>query len=90
MSIELTQEQQRRIQAAVDSGAYPSAEAALNAAVSVVELAAEHSFEGADEELEQLLAEGLASTELSEEEFWATVDRDIAAMIAGHKARPRR
>src|SRR5580692_2535299 len=40
MAIQLTPGQEQRIQAAVNAGAYPSVETALNAAVSAVEVAA--------------------------------------------------
>jgi Arc/MetJ-type ribon-helix-helix transcriptional regulator len=73
--MQLTPEQQRRIEAVVDSGAYPSAEDALDAAVIAIEMAALRGFEGAPGELEALLAEGLASPELTEAEFWDSIDR---------------
>jgi Arc/MetJ-type ribon-helix-helix transcriptional regulator len=74
MAIQLTPEQEQRIQAVVSAGAYASTEEALNAALAVVETAAAHDFERTQEELAGLLMEGLASKELSEDEFWNSVD----------------
>lgn len=88
MAIQLTLEQEHRIQAVVNAGAYASTEEALNAALAVVETAAARHFEGDTEELEGLLMEGLASKELSEEEFWNSVDRETSAVLAEHKPEP--
>jgi Arc/MetJ-type ribon-helix-helix transcriptional regulator len=82
MAIQLTAEQEQRLQAVVNAGAYASAEEALNAALSVVEKAAAHDFDGAQEELEGLLTEGVGSKELSDEEFWHSVDSQTNAMLA--------
>src|SRR5690242_13881549 len=46
MAIQLTPEQEERIQAVVKAGAYPSAEEALDAAVAAVEMAAAPGFDG--------------------------------------------
>ncbi len=81
MPIHLTLEQEVRIQAIVRSGAYSSAEEALDAAVTAVELVASSGFEGSSNNLESLLREGIASRELSDEEFWESVDRDTNAML---------
>ena len=89
MAIQLTPEQEQRIQAIVNAGAYPSAEEALDAAVAAVEIAAAPGFEGSQEELERLLLDGLASKELSEENFWNSVDGETNAMLAAHKPGPR-
>ena len=89
MPIQLTPEQEQRIQAIVDAGAYPSPQAALDAAVVAVELAAASGFEGSQRDLEDLLLEGVASGELSEEEFWESVDRDTNEMLASYKTVPR-
>jgi Arc/MetJ-type ribon-helix-helix transcriptional regulator len=89
MAMQLTPEQEQRIQAVVNAGAYPSAHEALDAAVAAVEIAAAPGFEGSQEELEGLLLEGLASKELAEEEFWDSVDRETNAMLAAHKPGPR-
>jgi Arc/MetJ-type ribon-helix-helix transcriptional regulator len=89
MAIKLTQEQEQRLEAVVRAGAYASAEEALNAALAVVEKAAANDFEGTHEELEGLLLEGLASKELSEEEFWQSVESQTSAMLATSKSGPR-
>ena len=89
MAIQLTPEQEQRIQAIVNTGAYPSAQEALDAAVTAVEAAVAPGFEGPREELEGLLLEGLASRRLSEEEFWDSIDRDTNAMLAAHKQSSR-
>jgi hypothetical protein len=75
--------------AVVNAGVYASAEEALNAALSVVEKAAAHDFEGTQEELADFLTEGLASRELSEEEFWHSVNSQTNAMLAASKNGPR-
>ena len=89
MAIQLTPEQEQRIQAIVNAGAYPSAQEALDAAVAAVEIVVAPGFEGSQEELEGLLLEGLASKELSGKEFWDSVDRETNAMLAAHKSGPR-
>ena len=89
MAIQLTPEQELRIQAVVNAGAYPSTHEALDAAVAAVEIIAAPGFEGSQEELEGLLLEGLTSGELSEEEFWESVDRETNAMLVTHKPRRR-
>jgi len=40
-------------------------------------------------ELVALLVEGLASKEMTEDEFWDSVNRQTDAMLAEHKANPR-
>jgi len=86
MAIQLTPEQEQRIQAIVKAGAYPSAEEALDAAVAAVEIRATPGFIGSPEELEQLLFDGLASQELSPQEFWDSIDDETNSMIASHKS----
>ncbi len=85
MAIQLTPEQERRIQAIVNAGAYPSAREALDAAVSAVEIASAPGFEGSREDLEGLLLEGIASPEIPEEEFWDSVDRETNALLAANR-----
>jgi Arc/MetJ-type ribon-helix-helix transcriptional regulator len=87
MPIQLTPEQEVRLQAVVNSGAYPSVDDALNAALTVVETATHPAFEGRQEEFEELIAEGISSGELSEEEFWNSVDRETDTMLAARKQR---
>ena len=81
MPIQLTPEQEQRIQAIVDAGAYPSASEALDAAVVAVEIVAAVRFEGSGPELEELLLRGVVSPELSEVDFWDSVDRETDAIL---------
>lgn len=92
MAIHLTPEQEQRIQAVVRTGAYPSAEEALDAAVAAVESAAASGFEGTQEELQELLTEGLASGEPFEadEAFWDRVKAKTDLMLTQHQRAKRR
>jgi len=81
--MQLTPEQEERIRAVVNAGAYSSAEEALNAAVAAVETAAAPGFEGSEAELE-----GLASQELTDEEFWDSIDRKTTTAHAAQKLGP--
>jgi len=89
MAIQLTREQEQRIQAVVNAGAYPSAEEALDAAVAAVEIAAAPGFEGTREELEGLLKEGQNSGEPVEvdEAFWNRLRTETDQMVVEHHAR---
>lgn len=60
MAIQLTPEQEQRIQAIVNAGAYRSAQEALDAAVTAVERAAVAGFDGPAQELEESLLHGIA------------------------------
>ena len=51
MSIQLTPEQEARIKTVISAGAYLSAEEAIDAALTAVEIAAAPDFEGTQEEL---------------------------------------
>ena len=85
MAIQLTPEQEERIQAVVNTGAYPSTEEALDAAVA----AAAPGFEGRQVELEEILMEGLNSGEPVEadEAFWNRLTAETDRMAAEHQAR---
>jgi Arc/MetJ-type ribon-helix-helix transcriptional regulator len=87
--LQLTSEQEQRIRAIVDTGAYRSAEESLNAAVVALATAAAPNFEGSDEELEILLRHGLATQELSEEQFWNSVDCETNELLDVHRPKPR-
>jgi Arc/MetJ-type ribon-helix-helix transcriptional regulator len=89
MAIQLTPEQEQRIQAIVNAGAYPSAEEALNAAVAAVEIAVAPGFEGPQEEWEELLLDGLNSGEAVEadEAYWNSLREATDAMAKDHLAR---
>jgi putative addiction module CopG family antidote len=89
MSIHLTPEQEQRIQTIVKAGAYRSAEEALDAAVAAVENAAAPDFEGTQEELEELLREGLESGEAvaADRAFRNRLRADTDRIAREHKAR---
>ncbi len=89
MVIQLTSEQEQRLQAIVESGAYTSPEEALEAALAAVELAVTVGFEGLEQELEGLLLDGLASETLSERRFWNSVDRTALELLAERKSGSR-
>jgi len=88
MAIQLTPEQERRVQAVVRRGAYQSAEEVVEAALAAVEQRALPGFAGTPQELDALLAEGLASKQLAEDEFWASVNQEVGALLAEHKSSP--
>ena len=89
MSIQLTPEQEQRIRTVVNAGAYRSAEEALDAAVAAVEIAAAPDFEGTQEELEELLLEGLNSGEPvpADENFWNRLRAETDQIATEHQAR---
>jgi Arc/MetJ-type ribon-helix-helix transcriptional regulator len=90
MTIHLTPEQERRIQAVISRGAYESVEEVVEAALTAVEQLTVRGFAGTQQELDTLLAEGLASKQLAEDEFWSSVGKQTDAMLAEHKTGPRR
>lgn len=90
MMINLTPEQEKRIQEMISRGAYDSVEEVVEAALVAVEQATVPGFEGSQQELEALLAEGLASKMLTEEEFWSSVNRRTNAVRAEQKATRRK
>jgi Arc/MetJ-type ribon-helix-helix transcriptional regulator len=85
MTIHLTPEQERRIQAVIRGGGYGSLEEVVEAALTAVEQRTVPGFAGTPEELDRLLAEGLASEPLGEDEFWDSVHRQADAMLTEHK-----
>ena len=89
MAVHLTREQERRLEAVVKLGGYESVEQVVEAAVAAVEQRTVPGFAGTPEELDALLAEGPASKELTETEFWSSVDQRTSNMLAEHKASPR-
>ena len=89
MTINLTPQQERRLQDVLKLGAYESVEEVVEAALAAVEQRAVPGFAGTQEELNALLAEGLASKELAENDFWAQLDRQTDAMLAEHRTGPR-
>lgn len=89
MKIQLTPEQEERIQAVIRRGTYASVEEVVEAALTAVEQRIVPGFAGTQEELDALLAEGLASKELSESEFWDSMNKHSDQMLANRKTRPR-
>jgi len=89
MTIHLTPEQERRLRAVLDRGAYKSVEEVVEAALTAVEQRTVPGFAGTPEELDTLLAEGLASKQLTEDEFWSSISKRTDALLAEHKTGPR-
>jgi putative addiction module CopG family antidote len=89
MTIHLTPEQERRVQAVINRGAYGSVQEVVEAALTAVEQRTVPCFAGTEEELDALLAEGMASKELTEAQFWGTVNAQTDALLAEHKTGPR-
>jgi Arc/MetJ-type ribon-helix-helix transcriptional regulator len=85
MKISLTPEQERRVQHVLSRGAYESVEEVVEAALAAVEQRTLPGFAGTPAELDALLAEGLASRELTESEFWSSVTKKTDALLAEHK-----
>ena len=81
MTINLTPEQERRIQAVISGGSYQSVEEVVEAALTAMEQRIVPGFAGTREELDTLLAEGLASKEITEDEFWGSVNKQTDAML---------
>jgi Arc/MetJ-type ribon-helix-helix transcriptional regulator len=86
MTINLTPEQESRLQAIMNRGAYASVEEVVEAALAAVEQRTLPGFAGTSGELDALLAEGLASKELTEVEFWRSVSTQTDSLLAEHKA----
>ena len=89
MTIHLTPEQERRIRAVLRRGAYQSVEEVVEAALTAVEQRTVPGFAGTPEELDTLLAEGLASKQLTEDEVLSSVSKQTDALLAEHKTGPR-
>jgi Arc/MetJ-type ribon-helix-helix transcriptional regulator len=89
MTIHLTPEQERRIRVVLSRGSYQSVEEVFEAALTAVEQRTVPGFAGTPEELDTLLAEGLASRQLTEDEFWSSVSKRTDALLAEYKTGPR-
>jgi len=85
MDIHLTVAQTQRIQAVLAQGNYESVDEVVEAALSAIEQRTLPGFAGTEEELNSLLAEGLASKELTEEEFWTSVTAQTDALLEDRK-----
>jgi Arc/MetJ-type ribon-helix-helix transcriptional regulator len=89
MTIDLTPEQENRLQALLSRGAYQSVDEVVEAALAAVEQRTLPGFAGTPDELDALLSEGLASKELAEAEFWSSVTQGTDALLAQHKSGSR-
>ncbi len=89
MTIHLTPDQERRIQAVIQCGAYESVEEVVEAALAAVEQRTVPGFAGSREELDALILEGMASKELSEDEFWGAIRRQTDVLLTERKTGPR-
>ncbi len=89
MSIQLSAEQEQRIRAVIGRGSYDSVEEFVEAALVAVEHRGVPDFEGSEDELEVLLSDGLRSGELTESEFWDSVNKRTDALLAEHRSVPR-
>jgi Arc/MetJ-type ribon-helix-helix transcriptional regulator len=85
MTINLTPEQERRLQAVMSRGAYESVEEVVDAALAAVEQRTLPGFSGTPDELNALLAEGMASKELTESKFWDSVNKQTDILLAERK-----
>ena len=70
-------------------GAYESVEEVVEAALAAVEQRTLPGFAGTPDELDALLAEGLASRELTEAEFWSSVNKRTDSLLSDHKTGSR-
>jgi Arc/MetJ-type ribon-helix-helix transcriptional regulator len=86
MTIKLTPEQELRLQAIIRRGAYASVDEVVEAALAAVEQRSIRGFSGTPDELDALLLEGLASKELTEEDFWGSVNQRTDGLLAEHKS----
>jgi putative addiction module CopG family antidote len=89
MTIHLTPEQERRIQAVLSRGSYRSIDEVVEAALAALEQRTVPGFAGTQEELDVLITEGLASKELAEDEFWGKVNHQTDALLSEQKPRSR-
>ncbi len=89
MTINLTPEQESRLQNIMSRGAYASVEEVVEAALVAVEQRTLPGFAGTPGELDALLAEGLASKKLTEVEFWGSVNKQADSLLTEHKAASR-
>jgi len=86
MTIHLTPEQEQRLHDVIGRGAYDSVDEVVEAALAALEVRSISNFEGTEQELEQLLGEGLTSKELTEQEFWESVTGRTDAMLRSNRS----
>lgn len=89
MTIKLTPEQERRLEDVVRRGGYESVDEVVEAALIAFEQRLVPGFSGTPEELDALLADGMASRQITEDEFWKTVNRQTDIMLARLKSDSR-
>lgn len=94
MAIHFTREREQRIEAVIGRGSYESVGEVVEAACFgsnrvAVEQRTLPGFDGTDVELESLLAGGLVSKELTEDEFRESVNKRTDALLAAHRANSR-
>jgi hypothetical protein len=80
MTIQLTAEQEQRVQAVMGRGGYRTAQEVVDAAL----IAVEHwglDAPGTDE-IDVLLVEGLASASLTDEQFWDSIHKQTDPLLA--------
>ena len=87
MIIHLTPEQEQRVQAVLSRGVYEFVEEVVDAALAAVEQRTVPGFAGTPDELDAMLAEGLASKAIPEAEFWNSVNRQADTLLAKRKTR---
>ena len=87
MAIQFSPEQEQRVQAVIARGSYNSVADVLEAALVSLEQRSSSGFDGTAEELETLLAEGLASAEMTEDEFWKSIDTRTNDMLVEYRLR---
>jgi Arc/MetJ-type ribon-helix-helix transcriptional regulator len=87
MTIHLTPEQEQRVQAVLSRGVYESVEEVVDAALAAVEQRTVPGFAGTPNELDGMLAEGLASKPIPEAEFWGSVNKQTDTLLAKYKTR---
>ena len=90
MTIDLTPDQEERLQAVMRRGSYESVADVVEAALVAVEQRTLPGFSGSQEQLDALLLEGMASRELSETEFWNGIRRETGSLLANQKTSPRK
>ena len=89
MAIQLTPDQEQRVQAVIGRGSYDSVDDVMEAALVALEQRTTAALDGTEAELEFLLAEGLRSRELTESEFRDSVDTRKDAMLADRRSGAR-
>lgn len=89
MTISLTPEQEKRLQAIMSRGAYTSVEEVVEAALAAVEQRSLPGFDGTQEDLDTLLSEGMASEKLAETDFWSSVNQRTDSLLAPRKSGSR-